>query len=1083
MGTSEWEDDSTSSCSFMVTLFVLLMITCTLSLHQNGSCFISSCNHEGQEGSDFVALPFITWYLSFSGDVEVNPGPDLLLEKQLEALKLGQELSDRLPNTICNKHIYQLYQMKKSDRSLTWNGDVIFWIMKLKNILVNDLPSGNAVQKQWDKLVGQRKEILKNIKRVPNGLKEWEEREYHIPISKPLGPRTTTYGCAGELVALKGANQSLAKELEEIKTEKETLQLRPSPHKQAVQSRRERRYQQTIQDHKVNITRLEKESETQKQQIAKAKTSKRRLSLEVDKIQKKVAKLENEKTDIDHTIQNEQEKVHELKNDILNLKEANAHLQNKLDENESNIVHLTEIKDGCKMYTPDARLCVYQLLSHHVSFENVGPVIQTVLAMIGKTPDQVPSRVTVSHMNDERLLLAQKQLGELATKKNLTLSTDETPKEGDIYMTYTITDEDDNSYVLGLREMISKSAEDTLTTLKVILDDLTEVCSFGNDTGLKILCQIKNTMSDRAATETKFNAILKTYRETCLPLYHEGWDRFSNAAKSKLIEMNNFFCGLHLLVSMAETIGESFKQFEEIQFDGKKFGASCAAGVKVFGSDSGTIRLVRTACKALAKGADEKSGCHRAWNTYLRTNGITKRYLQNFRGNRFNIVFLLGGCVFHLRDHVWEFLNCVHGQPNGLLRAVHADMQVDLYLSGCKVLGILNKLITAPLWRITEESGHILSMCDQYTKLDTFLGKCLQSDDQLGAFVRMESSCFDDKFISKDEVFDSLAGSTKYDEMSLNMMKHTLAALKQLIGRVTKEYLPGGQYHLDQANPSFRKETESVPKHNKLPERVFGYLGYLIGRRPNARAIANEAQIMYVFNKTSEYIASLAPNKIQDLIHEVTGKSRKTLRTKMKERENQLHEELVKKQMEKKAKLEQAKKNQVKQKEDLTGIIIDAGLWQSPETVDEKMNQCTSDRERYEACKKQIKFRRNVLNQFIEEDKKFNFTEEGKPKPWTAMRDHLLLFINAALSVREGQSVQKNTPDMDSVVVPLLVGKKVNHWFVSEDGDREPYVGKVISQVPGFPQWFNITYDDDDAVYSYKLVEDYSEGNLEIIPQ
>lgn len=64
---------------------------------------------------------------------------------------------------------------------------------------------------------------------------------------------------------------------------------------------------------------------------------------------------------------------------------------------------------------------------------------------------------------------------------------------------------------------------------------------------------------------------------------------------------------------------------------------------------------------------------------------------------------------------MWHFLNCVQGQSNGLLRAVHADKQVDLYLSGCKVLGILNKLITAPLWRIVEESGHILDMCDHYT--------------------------------------------------------------------------------------------------------------------------------------------------------------------------------------------------------------------------------------------------------------------------------------------------------------------------------------------------------------------------------
>ena len=94
-----------------------------------------------------------------------------------------------------------------------------------------------------------------------------------------------------------------------------------------------------------------------------------------------------------------------------------------------------------------------------------------------------------------------------------------------------------------------------------------------------------------------------------IPLYQEEWGNFLEAAKSKLIEMNNFFCGLHLLVSMAETIGESFKQFEDLHLDGKKVGVHTAAGVRVFNSDGGTIRLMRTACKALAKGGHEKSSC------------------------------------------------------------------------------------------------------------------------------------------------------------------------------------------------------------------------------------------------------------------------------------------------------------------------------------------------------------------------------------------------------------------------------------------------------------------------------------------
>ena len=137
----------------------------------------------------------------------------------------------------------------------------------------------------------------------------------------------------------------------------------------------------------------------------------------------------------------------------------------------------------------------------------------------------------------------------------------------------------------------------------------------------------------------------------------------------------NIFCGLHMLVPMAETIAESFKQFENIAMEGKRVGVANATGVSVFGTDSGTVRLARTTCKALATGADEKIGAYRQWNTYLRNAGVSKRYLQTFHGNRFNIVFLLGGCVFHLRSHIWNFLNFTIGQTNGLLKAVHADVQ------------------------------------------------------------------------------------------------------------------------------------------------------------------------------------------------------------------------------------------------------------------------------------------------------------------------------------------------------------------------------------------------------------------------
>ena len=87
--------------------------------------------------------------------------------------------------------------------------------------------------------------------------------------------------------------------------------------------------------------------------------------------------------------------------------------------------------------------------------------------------------------------------------------------------------------------------------------------------------------------------------------------------------------------------------------------------------------------------------------------------------------FYLVGCVYHLHNNITEFLSKVHGTPNKLLKAVHADVGVPVYIVGCRVLGLLNKLITAPLWRITEKEGHILDLCQTYTLLHTFLGECI----------------------------------------------------------------------------------------------------------------------------------------------------------------------------------------------------------------------------------------------------------------------------------------------------------------------------------------------------------------------
>ncbi|KAH3801554.1 hypothetical protein DPMN_155208 [Dreissena polymorpha] len=44
-----------------------------------------------------------------------------------------------------------------------------------------------------------------------------------------------------------------------------------------------------------------------------------------------------------------------------------------------------------------------------------------------------------------------------------------------------------------------------------------------------------------------------------------------------------------------------------------------------------------------------------------------------------------------------------------------------------------------------------------------------------------------------------------------------------------------------------------------------------------------------------------------------------------------------------------------------------------------------------------------------------------------------------------------------------------------------PQDRKIISQVPGYPSWYNVKYVREPAIYSYKLMDDCMEKNLTIV--
>lgn len=98
----------------------------------------------------------------------------------------------------------------------------------------------------------------------------------------------------------------------------------------------------------------------------------------------------------------------------------------------------TELLDPqSNTYNVSTRQCIMNLTSYNVSSQNVGPVTEEVLKIVGKKPNSVPSRKTVDNIVLEKIAVGQRQLTTvLGIPQNTCLYGDETRKFGKIYQTF-----------------------------------------------------------------------------------------------------------------------------------------------------------------------------------------------------------------------------------------------------------------------------------------------------------------------------------------------------------------------------------------------------------------------------------------------------------------------------------------------------------------------------------------------------------------------------------------------------------------------------------------------------------------------
>ena len=139
----------------------------------------------------------------------------------------------------------------------------------------------------------------------------------------------------------------------------------------------------------------------------------------------------------------------------------------------------------------------------NVGLRNIESIIHSVLNKIAhKSISRLPSYALASQMLAESPMVAQAHLAEkLASPQYNTLHSDGTTKSGEHYGAVEVSTES-RTYTVGIRNMFSGSAQNTLDVFKEIPEDIDTA---NRDSALtESVASIKNTMSDRHVVKKYF---------------------------------------------------------------------------------------------------------------------------------------------------------------------------------------------------------------------------------------------------------------------------------------------------------------------------------------------------------------------------------------------------------------------------------------------------------------------------------------------------------------------------------------------------------------------------------------------------
>ena len=132
-----------------------------------------------------------------------------------------------------------------------------------------------------------------------------------------------------------------------------------------------------------------------------------------------------------------------------------------------------------------------------------------------------------------------------------------------------------------------------------------------------------------------------------------------------------------------------------------------------------------------------------------------------------------------------------------------------------------------------------------------------------------------------------------------------------------------------------------------------------------------------------------------------------------------------------------------------------------------------SETKKSKALKAQLRFRKKVLQQQHPDESVFAFSSKEMGQfTSTILCRNLLQLVQSCTAM---EPIPSSSDDS-------LAGKCIRHNFKETNGTITAYEGKIISQIPGFEEWYNVDYTlEPDIVYTYKLTEDLKNRDLKVM--